>query len=369
MKILIFSNVPSPYFVEYLNELGKLAEVTAVFDKHSFSHRDKSWTDFQAENFKLFYLSGIAVKKTMVLDASAIRYIMKNRDARIIIANPLTPTGMICIAYCRMRKIPYILQSEGGLPKNGKGFLEKVKTHFLKGAPLYLSGMGKKWEYFSYYGARPERIKQYPFASIHERDLISAPPDENEKKKIRQMLNIPYERMVLYVGRMIQIKGIDVLIQACKSIGNDTGVYFVGGAIPEWLTDADKKYAESENFHFIAHTDFHTLKQFYLAADILVLPTRGDTWGLVINEAMTYGLPVITTKRCVAGVTLIEEGVNGYLVENEAPGAMRERIEYLLGNPDIRKKMGKENILKMKRYTYENMAKTIYEAIGVDSDT
>ena len=52
-----------------------------------------------------------------------------------------------------------------------------------------------------------------------------------------------------------------------------------------------------------------------MASDLFVLPTREDIWGLVINEAMSFGLPIITTRKCIAGTELITDGENGYLLE------------------------------------------------------
>ena len=56
------------------------------------------------------------------------------------------------------------------------------------------------------------------------------------------------------------------------------------------------------------------LKEYFLISDLFILPTKEDIWGLVMNEAMGYGLPVITTDKCIAGVELITDEINGYIV-------------------------------------------------------
>jgi glycosyltransferase involved in cell wall biosynthesis len=97
------------------------------------------------------------------------------------------------------------------------------------------------------------------------------------------------------------------------------------------------------------------LAQYYKAADLLVLPTWSDVWGLVVNEAMAYGLPVVTTDRCVAGVELVENGVNGYIVPVRDGDALAAAINRVLSE-DYRA-MGRASLEKIRPYTIENMAK------------
>ena len=99
------------------------------------------------------------------------------------------------------------------------------------------------------------------------------------------------------------------------------------------------------------------LLSYYKAADLFVLPTREDIWGLVINEAMASGLPVISSNRCIAGLELIEEGVNGFIVPVENPKALHEKIEELLSDDELRVRMAKANVEKMQDNTMENIVK------------
>ena len=68
-------------------------------------------------------------------------------------------------------------------------------------------------------------------------------------------------------------------------------------------------------FHFIDFLQTSELKQYYKLSDIFVLPTKYDVWGLVVNEAMSQGLPVISTSACVAAIELVSNGYNGYVID------------------------------------------------------
>ena len=113
--------------------------------------------------------------------------------------------------------------------------------------------------------------------------------------------------------------------------------------------------------HFLGFQKKERLAEFYKAADLFVLPTREDIWGLVINEAMAYGLPVITTDRCVAGLELVEDGVNGYIVPVEDAQTLAEKIHAVLQS-DL-EKMGQASLDKIRPYTLENMAKVHAEIL------
>jgi glycosyltransferase involved in cell wall biosynthesis len=98
------------------------------------------------------------------------------------------------------------------------------------------------------------------------------------------------------------------------------------------------------------------LMLWYRAADVFVLPTRYDTWGLVINEAMAQGLPVITTSGALAGLELIHNGENGYVVPAEDADALANHMGLVLSNSELRRSMAACSSEIIRPYTVKNMA-------------
>lgn len=82
-------------------------------------------------------------------------------------------------------------------------------------------------------------------------------------------------------------------------------------------------------------------------------PTRKDVWGLVINEAMANGLPVITTDRCVAGLELVQNSVNGFIVRVDDIAELREKIVMVIANCV---ELGNQSLDTVPAYTFEEMA-------------
>ena len=160
------------------------------------------------------------------------------------------------------------------------------------------------------------------------------------------------DKVVLYVGQIIHRKGIDILLRAFKNV--EAELYIVGGSITAEL----QQFIHEENLKIVHFVDFLSKKElvtYFRAADIFVLPTREDIWGLVINEAMNYMLPVITTDRCLAGMKLIIDGNEGYIVPTEDIDVLYHRIKKLLNDRDAAYHMGINARKKIKNYTIENM--------------
>ena len=106
------------------------------------------------------------------------------------------------------------------------------------------------------------------------------------------------------------------------------------------------------------------LADYYQAADIFVLPTRSDVWGLVINEAMSYALPVITTDRCIAGLELIEAEKNGFIVKVDDLDDLTEKILRLVESDELQRKCAEGALATIEKYTIEEMAKCHMEVFN-----
>lgn len=364
MKVFYYNNYPSPYYVGFLNELGKLCDLTVVFERGSSSERDESWKQFSAPNIrKLTILHGIHTSEDMAFCPQIIREFKREKYDAVIIHDPASPTGILFNLYLKRKKIPFGFQVEGGFPGDGKtGMKEKLKHFLLSGARVYLSATGPKQCYFKPYGAPEERIVYYPFASFYEKDILTAPRTQEEKAALRRELGIPEEKVIVSVGAIIPRKAHDILIKAAAALPKDVGIYIIGGPANEFLRKLTEQYGKN-NIHFVNFMPKEQVWKYYQMADFLAEPTRYDTWGLFVNEAMANGLPVITTRGSAAGLELIVDGENGYLVETEDVQTLAEKINHLLSHPEQQEQMARNNVQKIQPYTFENQAKVTYEAL------
>ncbi len=158
-----------------------------------------------------------------------------------------------------------------------------------------------------------------------------------DRPTARGRLHLPEDgTLILYVGRFAPLKRVDRLVSAVaqlRSQGRDVHLILVGGDDPDDQSTQTLNAAVSqdhleESVHFSGRVDQQALPLYYSAADLLALPSDYESFGLVLLEAMACGTPVMATRVGIAP-TLVEEGVNGTLLENNEIDSLARGIERL----------------------------------------
>lgn len=354
MKLLYLTNIPSPYRVRYFNELGRHCDLTVLFERNSADGRDDSWKDVSFRNFRGIVLPGKAIGEDKAFCPAVRTYLTAEWD-RIVCCNAMTPTGIFAIQTMKRRKLPYFIEGDGGYAGSGSGVKERFKRHVISGAAGYFSTSAEHDRYYLTYGAEKENIHRYPFTSLSEDDLSRAHADY-DKAAVKERLGMTEENIVLAVGRFIPVKGFEVLLAAAAGLPSSVGCYIVGGT----PTEEYKQIVTEKNLtnvHFVDFRKSEALTDYYRAADVFTLPTRGDVWGLVVNEAMAFSLPVVTTDRCIAGLELVRDGENGYIVPTDDETRLCRAITDVLADEARRKAMGERSFDVIRGYTVETMVK------------
>ena len=354
-RVLFLTNYPSPYRVHFFDELGKYMDVTVLYSDRveDMKHRNAAWFEEGEHGFQAVRLTPKLRVGRRYLCFDVLPWLKKKFDA-IVVCGYSSPTAILAMAWLRLHKVPFYMEVDGGLIRQDGKLKHFVKKSLVCLANQWLSSGIHTTKYLVHYGAKEERVIHYPFSSLYEQDVLKEPLTREEKEALRMELGIEEKHMILAIGQFIHRKGFDVLLQAAKNLDPDIGIYIVGGE----TTDEYRELRETlglRNVHFLEFQKKERLALLYKAADLFVLPTREDIWGLVINEALAYGLPTVTTDRCVAGLELIEDGVNGYVVPVGDAEALAEKIRAVLES-DLAA-MGKAALEKVRPYTLENMAK------------
>lgn len=360
MKVLFLTNIPSSYRVDFFNEMGKYCDLTVLFEKGVSDERNASWQSYQFQTFRGIVLQG---KKTAVDKAfapSVTGYLKKSLYDRIIVTNTATPTGMLAILHMNLHRIPYWIEGDGAFPKQNEGVKRYIKRYFIKGAAGYFSTSQMHDSYYMTYGAAPDKIYRYPFTSLKEQDVLLQAVTPEQKQALRKKYKLPTDKVItIAVGQFIHRKGFDILLD-CWAKQNETHVLLLIGGGPLRKQYEEKKI---ENVIILDFLEKAQLMEYYQASDLFVLPTREDIWGLVINEAMANGLPVITTDKCIAGLELVRNGENGYIVPVDSHSELSEKMNTLFRQPELLRSMAQMSLKKIAPYTIENMAKTHVETI------
>lgn len=360
MKILYLTNLPSPYRVEFFNELVRYGiDLTVLFQRCNAQNRDKKWHSEEKKLFQEIYLKSVKIGNESSFTFDAIKYLREKKYDLIVIDGYSSITAMICIEYLRIRKIPFVLSADGGRVSQDSWIKKKIKRLFIGAASAWLSSGSVTTNYLVHYGAKREEVYEYPFSSLKNAD-IEKPLNEDEKESLRKELNIKEQFVVLSVGRFSYNqgygKGFDVVLKIASVLKKlDIAFVIVGDEPTREFVELKEKNG-LDNVYYIGFKSKSELADYYRMSDLFILMTRGDVWGLVINEAMSYGLPIISSDKCVAGLELVDDD-NGFIVNPEDFLQASKDIQLLYHDKSILKKFSESSLKKISNYTIENMAK------------
>lgn len=161
---------------------------------------------------------------------------------------------------------------------------------------------------------------------------------------------------VLFTGRLVYYKGVDVLLRAFTRVNRNCELFIVGtGELEEKLKTMAYKLQIADRVHFLGFLPDKELKRTYADCDIFVLPSveKSEAFGIVQLEAMVYGKPVINTDL-PSGVPYVSvHGKTGLTVKPKNPTQLAKAINFLAENPEIRKKLGGNGFIKVLDEYYE----------------
>jgi D-inositol-3-phosphate glycosyltransferase len=184
----------------------------------------------------------------------------------------------------------------------------------------------------------------------------------------------PEDRMVLFVGRIEPLKGVDTLIQAmsCVQLKEERPVHLaiIGGdpaASPQEMSAEMARLqklcddlAVGQTVVFLGKRDQDKLPYYYSAAELLVMPSHYESFGMVALEAMACGTPVIASE--VGGLAyLVRDGETGFTIPDQEPETLCEKISWLLSNHDLHTTMSRRAVEYAQDYAWEKIARQIVD--------
>jgi len=210
-----------------------------------------------------------------------------------------------------------------------------------------------------YYGAVAERVAVIPCGVDTEMFQPMA------LSVAKDLLELGPEPLLLYVGRLQPIKGLETLLDAMTRLPADLHLLIVGGDQDEPENGhADHLRARvaalglGARVRFLGAQPQERLRLFYAAADATVMPSYYESFGMVALEAMACGSPVVASR--VGGLTTtVRDGVTGYLVPEGDPDALAERVRTLLDDPSTREGLGREAALWAAEHRWPCVAEAL----------
>jgi glycosyltransferase involved in cell wall biosynthesis len=175
--------------------------------------------------------------------------------------------------------------------------------------------------------------------------------------RLRGEFGLP-DRFLLYVGRLVRAKGVLDLLEAYASlepqVRSELGLVFAGDGPLRAELQAAAQSIFPGCVHFAGFVDRDELATYYSLAECLVLPTHSDTWGMVVNEAMACGLPVICTRIAGCAADLVRS--NGLLVSPKNISELGAAMQEIAADSGLRARMSVESRRLIQNYSPEYCA-------------
>lgn len=207
------------------------------------------------------------------------------------------------------------------------------------------------------YGAEPDRVEIV--APGVDRALFSP----GAAHGARTAISYDGGPLVLFVGRIQPLKGVDIAIEALAQLSDPTSTLMIVGGASGIEGDAEvarihgliDSLALRERVVFVEPQPHYALSTYYRAADVLVMPSRSESFGLVALEAAACGIPVVAAA--VGGLrTLVKDGVTGYLIEDRDPALYAAAIDRVLSDPAHAGALGAAAAVQASRYPWSGLA-------------
>jgi len=277
-------------------------------------------------------------------------------------------------------RVPFLVRGESNLLRPRSWAKSCVKRAVLRwlfqhaAGCLYIGTLNK--QYYQHYGVPEQKLFFTPYSV--DNDFLQRQWErlKPQRHRIRRRFGFLDERpVILFCGKLIHKKRPDLLLAAYAEIRHrrDCGLLFVGdGELRKHLNHMIRAMAIPDVI-FTGFLNQSQITEAYAAADIFVLPSAWDgggaeTWGLVVNEAMNFGLAIIVSDRVGCAPDLVSED-NGLVVPYDSKDDLITALETLVVDENLRSRMGEASLTKIANWGIPQTADGIIQALETISGT
>lgn len=260
-------------------------------------------------------------------------------------------------------KVPVLFRGDSTLLSQHRGLRFWLKFQLLKriyknvNIALYVGEENKK--YFESAGLKAKQLVYAPHAIDNNRflDTVFDPTENNGK-----------DTVFLFAGKFEEIKNLHFLIETFLSGGFENAQLMLVGKGP-LEEDLVKKFRAKPNIIFCGFRNQKEMPSVYRIADVFVLASKSETWGLAVNEAMAAGAPVLVSDKCGCAVDLVENGKSGYVFTSNDGVDLKNKMTLMASDKAKLKEMGKYAFEKIQDWSFEKIVMAIEDIVNREAAT
>ena len=341
---------PTPYRAPLLDRVAALPELDLTVLYAAPTVAGRTW--HVEPRHPAVYLRGVRLPGAETIlhhdypvTPGVARALGRLRPDVVVVSGWSTFVAQAAIAWCRLRRVPYLLVVESHDEGPRAGWRRKVKgtvvPPIVRGASGVLVTGTLARRSMVARGASPERVRI--FANTIDVEAFGERADRlaARRPELREELGASRDDVVvLSVARLAPEKGHDVLIRAVATAEDPRLVLVFAGAGPE--RDRLETLAQELGVRLVLPGDrpWERIVEIYAAADVFALLSEREPWAVVVNEAAACGLPLVLSDRVGAAHDLLHDGKNGFLVPAGDVAAAAGALRRLAADPDARRRAG-----------------------------
>ena len=373
LRAVVLTEIIAPYRIPVFNALARRADVDlhVIFlaetdralrqwrvytEEIGFSHEVLPSWRWRAGRHSLLVNRGLWA----ALDAA-------NPQA-IVCGGYSYPASWEALWWARRRNTRFVLWVESNQwdKRSGRAAVEWLKRYFVGSCNAFVVPGKSSSDYLRTFGVSEQAVFTAPNAVDNMFFAAQAEKVKDQPAAFREKFGLP-RRFILFVGRLVPEKGVFDLLHAYATLGSDlrseVGLVFAGDGVSRESLLEQAKLINPGTVYFPGFAQREDLAGFYALAEAFILPTHSDTWGLVVNEAMACGLPIVVTEVAGCARDLVEDGWNGYVVSPASPDCLSAAISSLLSHPDRTQQMKEHSSKRIRGHSPQACADGLAAAV------
>jgi glycosyltransferase involved in cell wall biosynthesis len=338
VRVLVVSEIPTPYRLPFFRRLAARPELDLTILFCAASQPDRPW-ELELEGVPHEVLSGVPLtfrtrRNTFVyeINPGILRRVRRREVDALVVGGYAVFAEQAAIALARAQRIPYLVHSESQFLTQRRSVVRAVKKGVLPlvigGAAAGLAAGSAAARYLAHYGLDPARIRIVPNTIDVPEYAHLADEARRNAAEVRARLDVP-ERYHLFVGRLVEAKGLDDLLAARRL--RPFPELVVAGTGP-----LEKRLRAEPGVRVLGFQPRERLIELYALAELTAVPSRFEPWGVVINEALACGSPVVASDAVGAAVDLVRDGRDGRVFAAGDTAALADALASAPARPDPR---------------------------------
>jgi glycosyltransferase involved in cell wall biosynthesis len=307
-----------------------------------------------------------------LVNYSLVDELRKQRYDALWVNGHMYLSYMLGIALARASDIPVLMRAETHLLLQRsllKRALRQTLMRFfyncLCSACLPIGSRNR--EFYLAHGVPRERLFTVPYTVDNEYFIRASESFKSRGGEVRAELGLPVDRpLILFASKLVNRKRPQDLIAAFQRLyqqGSGAALALVGSGDLEHTLRAHVAAYHLPDVFFFGFRNQSELPKFYAVADVFVLPSEDEPWGLVINEAMCAGLPIVASQPIGAVADLVKDGYNGFTFPVGDVVQLAAHLATLLSDASLRKQMGANSLALIRLWDLDSCVEGVLAAL------